>query len=119
MGSPVQNVIQAMSAAGLEPGTQSLKQMAIAIGPIINGLDGILVSSHLPQYFHSNLIPCAQDKLYLKNYNANLNTVPVVGLKNKQIMFIETRADTALSGGTSDSQSLVSLPPDARVNPDD
>lgn len=94
--------------------------MVIAIGLIINGFDGILASSHLPQYFHSDLIPCAQFKPYLKNYNANINTLPVVGLKNKQIMFTEIRADKALSGGTIDSRSFISsLPPDARINSGD
>ncbi|THH13227.1 hypothetical protein EW146_g6965 [Bondarzewia mesenterica] len=102
-GTPVENVIQAMSAEGLKSSTQSLEDMAKAIGPIVDNFDSILT------------------KPYLDNFNATLNTVPVVGLKNGQIMYIETKQKTIPTGsGIEEVWSLFSsLPDDAKINQGD
>ncbi|KIP03750.1 hypothetical protein PHLGIDRAFT_129960 [Phlebiopsis gigantea 11061_1 CR5-6] len=96
----LESVREAMSAEGLKPGVDSLKDMANAIEPIIDKFDEVLRQP------------------YLKNYNATLNTVPVVGLKGTDIMYIETKADVLSGAGIGYQWSLFSaLPSDATVTP--
>ena len=57
-----------------------------------------------------------QTKPYIEKYNATLNTVPVVGLKDNQIMYIDTSVSKTPSG-LSDAWALFSsLPTDAKVS---
>ncbi|KAF9911323.1 hypothetical protein BX616_010619 [Lobosporangium transversale] len=98
LSSPVENVKQEMSAEGLKKSTQTLTQMAEAIEPIITSFDQVLV------------------KPYLKNYNASLNTVPVLGIKDNKIMYVETKSNAL--GSLKDSWALFSsLPQDAEIKP--
>ncbi|KAG0041236.1 hypothetical protein BGZ83_002119 [Gryganskiella cystojenkinii] len=90
--SPVDSLKKQLSADGLKAGKQTLTQMADAIEPIIDNFDQILV------------------KPYLKNYHASLNTVPVVGIKDNKIMYVETKS-TAV-GLLKDQWSLFSSLPD-------
>jgi hypothetical protein len=58
-----------------------------------------------------------QVKPYLKNYHASLNTVPVVGIKDNKIMYVETTSNSI--GKLQDKWSLFSsLPADAKITPD-
>ncbi|KAG0019118.1 hypothetical protein BGZ81_009913 [Podila clonocystis] len=96
--SPVESLKKQMSAAGLKEGKKTLSQMADAIEPIITNFDQILV------------------KPYLKNYHASLNTVPVVGIKDNKIMYVETKS-TAV-GLLKDQWSLFgSLPENVKIAP--
>ncbi|KAG0207157.1 hypothetical protein BGX28_001547 [Mortierella sp. GBA30] len=96
--SPVDGLKKQLSADGLKAGKQTLSQMADSIEPIITNFDQILV------------------KPYLKNYHASLNTVPVVGIKDNKIMYVETKA-TAV-GLLKDQWSLFSsLPENVKIEP--
>ncbi|TFK60264.1 hypothetical protein BDN72DRAFT_779629, partial [Pluteus cervinus] len=84
----------------MKAGTQSLQDMATSIGPIITKFDSILTAP------------------YLNQYSATLNTVPVVGVKNNQLLYIQTK--NQLIGGLVDTWSTFSsLPPNATVKEGD
>ena len=59
-----------------------------------------------------------QEKPYLDNYNATLNTAPVVGLKGRTIWYIDTKADVSFSRtATKDIWSIFSdIPVQADLN---
>ncbi|TFK63823.1 hypothetical protein BDN72DRAFT_775466 [Pluteus cervinus] len=83
----------------MEAGKQSLQDMATAIGPIVDKFDSILTAP------------------YLNQYSATLNTVPVVGIKNNQLLYIQT---TSQGLSVVDAWSTFSsLPPDVTINPGD
>ena len=71
-----------------------------------------------PTKVHSGCLLTArkQKKPYLDKFSATLNTVPVVGIKNNQIMYLATQQDTFSPGGTKDVWTYFSaLPNGANV----
>ncbi|KAI1496683.1 hypothetical protein F5X99DRAFT_424351 [Biscogniauxia marginata] len=82
------------SKKGLGSQTQSLEDMANAIEPIVTSFDDVLT------------------KPYLDNFSATLNTVPVVGLKNNQIMYLATKLDTLSKSSTKDEWTYFGSLPD-------
>ncbi|TFK59926.1 hypothetical protein BDN72DRAFT_725646, partial [Pluteus cervinus] len=97
--SDAQTVVDDMKAANMEASKQSLQDMATAIGPIVNKFDSILTAP------------------YLNQYSATLNTVPVVGIKDNQLLYIETQS--SLLGVVDVWSTFSSLPPDITINPGD
>ncbi|TFK59924.1 hypothetical protein BDN72DRAFT_883804 [Pluteus cervinus] len=95
--SGAQTVVDDMKAANMESGKQSLQDMATAIGTIIDRFDSILTAPYLDQY------------------SATLNTVPVVGIKNNQLLYTQTKnQDLGLVDVWS---TFSSLPPNVTINP--
>ncbi|KAG0230121.1 hypothetical protein BGW42_001146 [Actinomortierella wolfii] len=87
-----------MFADQLAASTEHLTEMANAIQPIISDFDRILAIPHL------------------EKYHASLNTVPVVGIKDNNIMYVETILTA--EGQLQDRWSLFSsLPEDANIAP--
>ncbi|KIP03752.1 hypothetical protein PHLGIDRAFT_495821 [Phlebiopsis gigantea 11061_1 CR5-6] len=82
----------------MEPGTRSLEEMANAIEPIIDRFDEVLRQP------------------YLKNYSATLNTVPVVGLRGREIMYINTTSSvTSPDGLAYEWASFSAIPTNANL----
>ncbi|KAM0276435.1 hypothetical protein ACHAQH_006740 [Verticillium albo-atrum] len=77
---------------GLGKQAPSLDKMAENIGPIVDTFKDIL------------------NKPYLKNYNAMLNTIPIVGLKGDNIMYTETKSRGVL--GVQEDWSTFGRIPD-------
>ncbi|KAL9944639.1 hypothetical protein D7B24_005413 [Verticillium nonalfalfae] len=78
--------------SGLGKQNPSLEKMAENIGPIVDTFKDILT------------------KPYLKNYNAMLNTIPIVGLKGDNIMYTETKSRGVL--GVEEDWSVFGRIPD-------
>ncbi|KAF7561510.1 hypothetical protein G7046_g2637 [Stylonectria norvegica] len=99
-----QSLVTSMSAdskSGLGSQVQSLQDMATSIEPIVKNFDEVL------------------SKPYLDQFSATLNTVPVVGVKNNQIMYLATQQDTLSKTGTKDVWTFFSaFPTDATVTPE-
>ncbi|KAL7934012.1 hypothetical protein V8C35DRAFT_302992 [Trichoderma chlorosporum] len=82
---------------GLEEQASSLQKMAEEAGPIFDAFDDVL------------------DKPHLKNYNAMLNSVPIVGLKGEHVMYSEIK--TSGTSGIIDEWSIFGRIPDgANIN---
>lgn len=94
------NLIYLMSADGMKGPNKSLVDMATSIEPIIKRFDKVLV---LPN---------------LKDYNASLNTVPVVGIKSNKIMYIQSKLNPVGTRLTDTWAMFSSLPSDAVVAAD-
>ncbi|TFK65407.1 hypothetical protein BDN72DRAFT_880966 [Pluteus cervinus] len=91
VASDAQKVIDGMSANSMKSSKDSLVDMAKAVEPIVTKFDSILTQPYLDQY------------------SATLNTVPVVGIKNDQLLYIQT---TSQLGGLVDGwATFSSLPP--------
>ncbi|KAK3387370.1 hypothetical protein B0H63DRAFT_392697 [Podospora didyma] len=86
--------MSADSKSGLGSQTQSLQDMAKAIQPIITSFNDVLT------------------KPYLDKYSATLNTVPVIGLKNNQIMYLATVSSVTSPTGTKEEWTYFSALPD-------
>ncbi|TFK60537.1 hypothetical protein BDN72DRAFT_904873 [Pluteus cervinus] len=95
-----QAVVDGMKADNLKAGKQSLQDMAIAIEPIVAKFDSISIATYLDQY------------------SATLNTVPVVGVKNNQLLYIQTK-NHLTSGLVDEWSTFSSLPPDTTIKEGD
>ncbi|KAF3069675.1 hypothetical protein GL218_07891 [Daldinia childiae] len=100
----VQALITTMSAnkeSGLGSQYESLSDMAFSIEPIVDNFNEVL------------------NKPYLEDFSATLNTVPVIGLKNKQIVYLDTQLDLLAKSGTKDVwKSFAAFPTDANLSAD-
>ncbi|KAM0228386.1 hypothetical protein ACHAP5_011950 [Fusarium lateritium] len=94
--SNAQSLVASMSGGkdGLGSQSSSLNEMATSIEPIVTSFDDVL------------------SKPYLDKFSATLNTVPVVGLKNQQIMYLATKSSPLAKGGTQDVWTFFSALPD-------
>ncbi|GAM91041.1 hypothetical protein ANO11243_090880 [Dothideomycetidae sp. 11243] len=107
--SPVASIINTMSAnAGttqkptMASTVPTLQQMAKNVEPIITNFDSVLT------------------KPYLDQFNASLNTVPVVGLKDQTIMYLGTTLNKNPLAPPVDAWAVFSqLPSGVTVGPDD
>ncbi|KAL6228873.1 hypothetical protein BDW75DRAFT_246243 [Aspergillus navahoensis] len=81
---------------GIGKQAQTVEDMARAIEPVINRFDDI------------------QKKPHLDTFSATLNTVPVVGIKNSQIMYLATDSDGSKT--TVEWKLFSSLPTGVALN---
>ncbi|KAK4461524.1 hypothetical protein QBC42DRAFT_203416 [Cladorrhinum samala] len=90
------DLVKSMSSSsdGLGGQSQSLGDMAKSIEPIVTSFDDVLRQP------------------FLDKFSASLNTVPVVGIKNNQVMYLATLSSVASKTGTKNAWRYFSALPD-------
>lgn len=100
---------------GLGGQADSLEKMARDAGPIIDTYNEVLVSSHASSAFHEHRLTSSQSRPYLKNYNAMANSIPVIGLKGDNVVYVQTKS---FGMAVQDVWSVFSRIPDgAKITP--
>ncbi|KAG0567797.1 hypothetical protein KC19_7G161600 [Ceratodon purpureus] len=98
--SHAKNLKDQLSSQGLKEVAKALTDMATAIEPIASTFDKIL------------------GEQATKNFNATLNTVPVVGIKGDKLMYLQTRLNSAGTEVEEFWTVFSGLPGDVHVAPD-
>jgi hypothetical protein len=140
-----QRIKEKMSPDGLKGGSNRLRKMAEAIEPILKSFDGILVSFCLlrptflpvspsvqnlpaPGFFDEHLAETwlTQAQPHIDHFVTQINTVPVVGLKDNRLVYVETVESTSGSNNQDPNSGLeykwsefCSLPSDATIQETD